>query len=118
MNARLPRKSSLITVLVVVPFVLLNPAFANKCCQNVSGCTGCLQVSSAPPRYVKVNSNVVKKCVSNTVATTCSEGQAVCFSGTGVNVYEAGCANMVGTISVNMETAQCGSNDDWCNSGG
>ena len=106
------------TAIVVVPLALLNVAFAGKCCNDGSGCSGCVQVSSDPPRYVDLGSNTVKKCASNSLPTTCDEEQTVCFSGTSVNVYDAGCANVIGTTTFSMSISQCDSNDDLCSSEG
>ncbi len=107
--------------LAVIPLALLNVAFAGKCCQDSSGCSGCLLVSSEPPKYVKIVGNTVQKCADNSIATSCTESASICYSGTNASVYGTGCANVIGTMTVTIHEPQCGGNDDsddMCSNGG
>ena len=98
----------------VVALMLISTAFAGKCCQNTSGCSGCFQISSSPARYVQLGDNTVKKCQTNSLPTSCDEETVVCYEGEDVPLYETGCSNQVGTTSLTRRTPQCGGMDDWC----
>jgi hypothetical protein len=103
--------------LAIVPLTLLNVTFAGKCCREITGCSGCLQVSYDPPIHISLGRNIIDKCVSTSLPMTCDENSLVCFSGTNVNVYDAGCSNIIGTTAISYSLPQCDASDDICNVG-
>lgn len=107
------------TLLAGLPVLLLGvtASYAGKCCTTKSAypaCSGCLSLSTGS---VDVGNNSAKKCATIGQPYHCDEASEACVLLTDAPLYSTGCGSVVGVISIEIQTSQCGSEDSSCSAG-